>query len=694
MRGLLGPSLPSEPPSGPVESSPRLEGALFAFALLVYVASRCVGLTRFPIFFFTDEAIQANLAAQLLENGGRDHTGTFLPPYFLNDQRWALSLSVYVHVLTVAIFGKSVAAVRGTSVAVTLLGVAATSLLLRSVLRNRFWWSAPLIFGVMPVFFLHARTGFETVMMASFYACFLWAYLLYRYRSPLFILLALLFGAATFYAYTAGQGLMLVTGILLLFSDGRYHARQNPRMIAAAALLALLLATPYVRYRRLHPGVVKEQLTVLDSYWIKPLPLTEKLARFGRAYLEGLDPRYWFRPTEREFIRHRMKDMPYFPLTFAPLAALGMAVCVARFQRSSAHRAILFSPLGVPFAGAAANMQILRLMAMVVPVALFVAIGADQLFAWVRRHVRWRLSFAPVALACTAAFTAGAARLTAVALNEGPTWYPLYGLHGMQYGAPQLFRAIRQELSESSRRRLVVTPTWANHPDRFAEFFLTPTERARMVFGSLGGHATFKRPIETDTLFVVTAPELEEAKGTGKFVVSSPKRVVPYPDGTPGFLFVGVRYVKDIDAILAAEKAARAVLVEASALFHGETVVVRHSMLDMGSVEAIFDGRQETLIRGFEANPFVLEISFPNSRLLRVVRATLAHMSDALVTVEVIRPGGVRVRFEAPYRSDSGPPRFEFSFPRPVDASGLRLEIRDLTHEEPANVHLYELQLE
>ncbi|MFN2386689.1 MAG: ArnT family glycosyltransferase [Thermoanaerobaculia bacterium] len=686
--------LPLTAHRGEPGEKPRLETWLFLFALAVYAATRLVGLPQFPIFFFTDEAIQANLAAQLLENSGRDHTGTFLPPYFLNDQRWALSLSVYVHVLPVALFGKSIAAVRGTSVAVTILGVIATSLLLRHVLRNRFWWAAPLIFAVMPVFFLHSRTGFEAVMMASFYACFLWAYLLYRYRSPRYILVALLFGAATFYAYTAGQGLMLVTGVLLLFSDGRYHARQSPRLIAAAALLALLLATPYVRYRRLHPGVVKEQLAVLDSYWIKPLPLSEKLGQFGRAYLEGLDPRYWFLPNERELMRHRMKDMPYVPLVFAPLTALGIAVCVARFRRSPAHRAILFSPLGVPFAAAAANIQILRLLAMVVPVALFVAIGGDALFEWVRRRVRRQLSFAPVALACAAALSTGAARLTAVALNEGPTWYRLYGLYGMQYGAPQLFRAIREELSGSSRWRLIVTPTWANYPNRFAEFFLTPAERDRVAFDSLEGYATFKQPIEADGLFVVTQPELEEAMATGKFVLSPPERVVPYPDGTPGFLFVRVRYVKDIDAILAAEKAARARLVEASALFNGERVTVRHSMLDMGSVQDIVDGREQTLIRGIEANPFVVEIAFPRPRRVQVVRATLAHMKNALVAVEATGAGGDRVRSEAPYRSASGPPRFELILPRPVTAARLRLEIRDLTVGEPTHVHLYEIELQ
>ena len=678
----------AEPRSG--DRSPRLETALFCLALLVYVASRFAGLTRFPVFFFTDEAIQANLAGELIENNFRDHTGTLLPPYFLNDQRWAVSLSVYVHLLPVWLFGKSVTAVRATSVAVTLLGVAAVSLMLRVALRNRAWWSAPLIFAVMPVFFLHARTGFETVMMASFYACFLCAYLLYRYRSPGYLLLALLFGAATFYSYTAGQGLMLVTGVLLLFSDLRHHLRQKPKWIAAAALSAVLLAAPYVRYRKLHPGVVREQLLVLNSYWIQPLPLSAKLERFGRTYLAGFDPRYWFRPNEKEFIRHRMKDMPYFPYAFAPLVALGIGVCVARFRGSSAHRAVLFSPLGVPFAGAAAEIQILRLLAMVVPVALFVAVGLDQLLAWVRRWI----PPAPAALACAAAFTAAATRLTAVTLAEGPTWYRDYGLYGMQYGAPQVFRAIREELARSPAARILLSHTWANNPNQFATFFLDAREQERVFFTDIRGHLMSRRPIRENDVFVVTAPDLETAQSSGKLLFSPPERGIPYPDGSPGFFFVRARYVPEIDAIFAAEKEARSRLVEERVALRDETLTIRHSTLDMGALSAIFDGRSDTLVRGLEANPFVLDIAFERPRPVRRIRADIGRMDNVLVMVEVTPVSGEPSRADVHFRYSDAMPRFEHTLPERLAAQKVRLEIRDMNTAEGAHIHVFELALE
>ncbi len=670
----------------------HLDWALFLFALFVYVATRFIGLTKFPIFFFCDEALQGNLAEQLLQNGFRDHTGTFLPPYFLNDQRWAVSLSAYIHLITVWLFGKSVFVVRATSAAVTVLGVAATAVALRVVFRNRFWWAAPFLFAVMPVSFLHARTAFESVMMAGFYSCFLCLYLLYRYRSPLYIFPALLFGAATFYAYTAGQGVMLVSGVLLFFSDLRYHFRQKRTLLTGAALLAILLAFPYVRYRRLHPGVVGQQLEVLHSYWVEPIPLSEKLERFGRNYFDSLDPRYWFQPNETEMVRHRMKGMPYIPVAYLPFLALGLGTCLWKFRGSSAHRAILFSPLGVPFAGAAAGLQILRLLAIVVPVAFFVAIGMDRLYRWARRL----LSYVPVAIACAGIFTIAAARLTQTALAQGPTWYSDYGLYGMQYGAPQVFRAIREELAESPKDRILLSHTWANNPNEFLPFFLSAEQRQRVSLEDIRGYIYWKRPLSADQLFVLTQNELETARRSGKFLLETPERTIPYPDGTPGFIFLRLRYVDNLDAVFAAERAERARLKEGSTLLDGEPVLIRHSQLDMGELSALFDRREQTLIRGFEANPFVLEMLFPKPRRIGSVRLMPGMVDLLSIRLRVMPQKGGKVRaYEATYQYRPQTRWFEFDFPEgPVSTSQLRIEIEQPSAGEITHIHLYEISLQ
>ncbi|HEY6049980.1 MAG TPA: hypothetical protein VIZ58_01950, partial [Thermoanaerobaculia bacterium] len=591
--------------------------------------------TRYPIYFFCDEALQGNLAWQLLHNGFRDHTGTFLPPYFLNDRRWAVSLSAYANVIPTLLFGKTVAAVRGTSVAVTILGAAGAGLALRQM-RNRFWWAAPLLVGITPLFFVHARLGFESAMMASFFFCFLWAYFVYRNGSPRWLLLALFFGACTFYSYTAGQGIMLVMGALLLLSDLRWHVSQKKGVLAAALLLAALLALPYLRYRRLHPGVVQEQLQVLDSYWIHPIPLSEKLAHFGRNYAAGLDPRYWFLPNGKEMERHRMDSKAFLPPYFLPFMVLGLGVCVWKI-RSPLHRAVLLTPLGVPFSGAAANLQILRLLGMIVPAVLLTAIGIEQILKWLARI---RVPLLPAAAVCGAALAAGNVLLTREALAHGPTWFREYGLYGMQWGAPQVFRGVSEELARAPRSRVLISSAWSNNPQEFVSFFLTPDEQLRVAIADIRAWNQRLTPFPDDAIFVMTPDEYELARGRRQFVVPEPLRVIPYPDGRPGFRFVRVRYAPDAAELFEAERQARAVLTEKAASVGGETWTIRHSQSDMGNVPDLFDGRSDTLLRGLEANPFVVEIEFPAPRTVSGVSVTLGSMDRAHVRLRAQAAGG------------------------------------------------------
>ena len=198
--------------AGVLSAFTRQDALLLVFGLAVYALTSFVGIARFPIYFFSDEAVNPLLAQQLLRNGLRDATGTWLPPYFKNDDRWTLSLSVYAQLIGVALFGKSVLVTRGISALISMLCPLAVALALKLVFKARTWWLGALVVAALPAWFLHARTGFETVLAVSFFACFLCAYLLYRCVSPGWLPLALLCGAATFYSYANGQGMMLAVG--------------------------------------------------------------------------------------------------------------------------------------------------------------------------------------------------------------------------------------------------------------------------------------------------------------------------------------------------------------------------------------------------------------------------------------------------------------------------------------------------
>jgi hypothetical protein len=666
--------------------SPRAAAWLFALALAVYAATRFAALADFPIYFFCDEAVQANIAEQLFHDHFRDRDGVLLPPYFLNDQRWAMSLNIYALVTPLAAFGKSILVTRGTFAAVALFGAAALGLALRTA-GVGLWWSAPLLLSVLPVDFLHSRMALETT--PAFSAAFLCAYLLYRLRSPRWIFLALFFGAATFYSYTAGQGIMLVMGCCLLAVDARYHLRQSPRLLAASALFLALLALPFWREHRRHPGTTREQLLVLHSYWVAPTPLSEKLAIFGRMYVSGFQPRYWFRHNEAELIRHQMDGMAYVPLAFAPAIAVGILACLARWRRSPGHRVILLSPLAVPFAAAMHERQILRVLPMVVPIVLLAAVGLAEALTLLRRRIPSRALAAGLA----ATLTVAAARLLEVSLEKGPTWFHDYGLYGMQYGARQIFDGIRESLRRSPDTQILLTSSWANTPDVFLDFFLTKEERPRAEMGGIETYLLYRTPVEDRFLFVLTEEEYEKARRSPKLLVRPPERTISYPDLRPGFRFVRLAYSPEADAIFAAELEQRRVPREHTVQLDGQRIVVRHSLEDMGQVSDLFDKRFDSTFRGLEANPFVLEFLFEKPRPMAGIDLLLARM-DCDIRIEIAPAGG-----EAPLlltrqvRGLETDHKEEFRFPSgPVEAKRVRIEILLPFGPEHAHVELREVE--
>ncbi len=272
--------------------------AAFTLALLIYAATRLIGLTHYPIYFFSDEAIQAVAASDLIRDHFRNSDGLLWPPYFKNYAVWNLSLSVYLQLLPVRLLGMSVYVTRWVSVLVGMLGVAAVAGTLRNVFRARGWYLSVLVLAATPAWFLHSRTAFETAEMTAFYALFLYCYLLYRSRAPRYIFPALLFAAAAFYSYSNGQAIIGVLVLALAVVDAPYHWRAlkgsrgeggegegekgrkgageitpspllpfSPSPLLLFLLLAALLAWPYVRFRLNYPTDLAYHLRSLDSYW-------------------------------------------------------------------------------------------------------------------------------------------------------------------------------------------------------------------------------------------------------------------------------------------------------------------------------------------------------------------------------------------------------------------------------------------
>lgn len=667
----------------------RYEAVLLFTSLALYLYTRFTDLSAFPIYFFCDEAIHGVLARDLVANGFRDSNGIWLPPYFRNAEKWSLSLSVYVHAISVLFFGfdRSVWMTRAPSVIVGLLAPIGIAALLRFGYHNRYWWLGILVFCDMPAWFLHSRTAFETVLMVAFYACFLAAYVAYRHYDDRWIVAVILFGAATFYSYTNGQGVMLISSLLLLISDARYHVNRPPQRLWMALALFAVVLIPLVRFRQLEPDATVEHLRTLNSYWLQPMPLGEKIQRFLTLYGQGLDPRYWFWPNTIDLDRHRFPDRGHIPLLLLPFITIGLGVCLGRWC-DSRYRLPIIAVLAAPFSSALVGIAVTRTLAMVVPAALLSVIGLN---AVIERLVPYRQRL--VALTLGLVLALDSLILLRTAVLGGPLWFRDYGLYGMQYGAPQIFgETVPMLLARDPQAIVRVSPVWANNPNSFVDFFLDPAQRRRVSLTSIDAYLYYRGNLDRQRdIFIMTATEYQQARESGKFIIEPPEQIIPYPDGQPGFYVVRLSYVANIDELLAAERATRATLIEEPFVIAGQELVVAHSRFDIGSVADLFDGNPATLARGFEANPLVIELRFTNPQPVNEIELTLGTM-DLDLTVTITTPEGTTTTISQPYRNLPPDPTVSLALPQTGMAAQVRFAILQVGIGEPAHIHVREVR--
>lgn len=668
-----------------------LAGVLFAGALIVYVITRLYALERFPIYFFGDEAVQVLFAQDLIARHFHGPDGTLLPIYVeAAGNRWTPLISMYFHALSMTLFGKSIVVSRATSAVVSLLGAGAVGLILHRVFKARFAWVGILLVAVTPAWFLHSRTAFETVMTTAFYACFLLFYMLYRSESPRYLYAAVVFGAATFYSYSNAQAIILAAAALLLISDFRYHL-QNRDTVLRGLLLAAVLAIPFFEFRLSRPQALSEHLRVVGSYWYQAIPIQEKLLIFAQKYLYGLSPLYWFFPNAFDLPRHRMAGFGQMQTAILPFFLLGLAVCLAKW-RSSTHRAVILAVLATPAGAALVDIGIARVLAFIVPANLLAALGLE----WLLERWKERLPYHLAAIVLFAGLVWANFAMLNIALVKGPLWFRDYGLYGMQYGARQLFEeAIPEFLAKEPDTQILVSSTWANGADNFLRFFFTQQELKRVRMDGVASYLFKKLPLNDRMIFIMTEAEYQQARGSPKFGSVDVEKIIPYPDGTPGFYFARLQYSPNVDAVFAAEAQARQQLVSSSVMIDGQTVELHYSRIDMGTPDQMFDNDSFTLMRGLEANPFVLEFSFPEPRHVSGVTADFGLVNLTLTAKLYASPDGPPAMYNATFLSTiTGNPQVEMRFPdAPEKVSKFRLEILNILSGETANIHIREIRL-
>ena len=664
-----------------------LEGWLFLAALLVYLLTRVIGLPNFPIFFFTDEAVQTMSAADLIQNGLRNASGAFLPTYFENGSQFNLSLSVYLQVLPTLLLGRSIWVTRGTAVLATLVAALGLGLILRDFFKVKYTWLGPLVLSVIPAWFLHSRTAFETSLMASMYCAFLYFYLCYRTKYPKYLYLALILGALTFYAYSPGQVVIVLTGLFLFFSDLGYHWQQR-RTAIFGILLLMLLVLPYLRFRYLQPTELTHHLSVLKSYWLEDISLMEKLRLFALRYLQGLNPAYWYLPNNVDLIRHQMIGMGHLPMLSFPFLLIGLWKTLRQFK-SSAYRTLIFAVLVAPSGAALVDITITRVLVLIIPVTLLTALGIDVVMQWLGDHSKPKLLPGLLAFAF---LTFASFQMLYQSLTQGPTWYDNYGLYGMQYGGQPLFDKIKAFQESHPGKSMHLSPSWANGTDVIARFFMG--DPLPIKIGTIEPYTLCFLPLDREMVFIMLPNEYTWMLETGKFTQVEVLDTLAYPNGETGFYFVSLDYVENVEAIFADEIAARRKPQVAELMLYDRPVTVQYPLLDINEIQHAFDGDKKTFIRTFEANPLRIQLDFTDPVPLRSVTALVGGTSTRF-SVSAHPFGAEDTVFLADQVGGSNQVRpISLQFEETLLVDQLIVEVLSLNDGDFAHVHLWEIILE
>jgi hypothetical protein len=598
---------------------------------------------------------------------------------------------MYLQGLAALVFGKQIWIARAVEALSSLGGILAVAAILKDHFRSRFWWASILLAAGIPAWFLYTRTAFSVATATSLFALFLLAYVRYRFHSPASLGLAAVAGAAAFYSYNNMMLVMSALAACLFLNDLRYHW-QNRRVWLRTLPILALLAVPMVEFRILHPEAIRANLTAVASYWMEDLSLADKLVHYGQNYLQGLNPVYWFGPESGTGIlpTQFIPGAGHLGLALLPLVAVGLYVAL-RNLRSPRYRWILLSALVVPVSSALDSIEIYRVLAMVVPGLILGVLGLDQLGDWLKGIPR-SLQTAAVA---GVLFCLALARFLGAIVN-GPTWSTDYGLEGTQFGAKALYEdTIPALLAEDPSTTIIMNTTWANNAHIYPLFFLSPSDQERVRFGNVRDYLDTVLPLDPGTIIAMTPDEYADAIASPMLGAVDVVRTVDRPDGDPGFHFARIAYAADVERVVRELRVIRLQPVMAQVDILGQPTTVLHSRLADGSIANLFDGSADSLVRGDDINPLLVEIRFLEPRGLEGLRVTTGSFGDFSVSVEfTLAESGEPVVVSQRYR-DLGPdPTVTLSLPSAgVAISSLRLEVTDNAQGPTGVIHVREIVL-
>jgi hypothetical protein len=697
----------------------NLGNILLAAAIAIYALAISIGIDQFPIYFFTDEAIHMNLAADFIRDRFRNYSGEFMPTFFIVEG-WVNGTSVYVQVLPYLLFGKSIITTRLVAAFFTLLAAAALGLLLKQVFKIKYYWAGVFLLLTTPAWFFHARTAFEYAEVGSFYMIFLYFYSRYRDGHLSSLYAALIAGALSFYTHGLGQVLMTITGLALFIVDFRYHIHPDRRKTVLWALvLGILLLLPFARYFLAHSGEAAAQIKRRDSYWYDgELSLLQKVTEFITQYAGGLNPLYWyfhrlidlssnyavqfpggwtihlpfgFRQVDIE--RHVMKGYGNGLLITLPFALIGFIRAI-RGWREFPNRVVLIAFLAAPLPASIVAIGMPRMLWMSIPLAILTALGLSACLE--KLELYWERASTWLPVITFTVLTSLTVFIFRDALVNGPLWFDDYGLYGMQYGAKQVFAdTVVPGLREDPERTFIVSPSWANGTDEFMDFFIPPDMRPRVNFGQPADRLKDPAGFAPGVRYIVPYNEYDNLLENPKFTDLMIHKIIPYPNGKPGFYVMSLRPADNIDELLEAERLKNITPVEESVQIGDQLVSVLHSPFDSGGLIHVFDQDPDTLARVLTANPFVFDINPAVPIDTNSVSIQTGSLPNFTITISLYAPGSDTPEiYQNTYEGLPADPLVTIPFDRgPATSARIYIEIKDNVSGQSSQIHVRTIEI-
>ena len=663
---------------------------MFWLMLVFYFGTRLVGLTQFPIYFFGDEAAQVNRAADLVRDEGYGYDEVYLPTFFANNSSYILGTSVYIQVLPYLLFGRSVFWARFTPMLITLLAVIWVSLTLRDIYKVKHWWTAGFFLSIAPAWFLHSRTAFETVLFVTFYAGFLYHYLMYRKGKTWHLLLSLFWGSVAFYSYTAGQIIMVVSGVLFLLFDIKYHWKHR-KLWPWAALVLGVCVIPFIRFMVVHPEEYSTRLVNYGSYWVGDMPFFQKAWMYIKEYVRGRSALYWFFPNHQDLDRHLMKGYGHIHWSTLPFMLIGIWRLWVDHRKEGTLLAILGAALAAPSGAATVHIGITRVLVTVVPVVITAGLGLQYVITWLQTKVLKSWKSGMVARFVFVLMATFNVYMAWDALVNGPTWYTDYGLFGMQWGAEEIFDEVKRIRAEDPEARFDISPNWANNFNELEVFFLGAEDLEYISYNSLDGYRQERRDLDETTILMMPKEEYESLKEDPLFTDLKILNTTMAPDFSIAYYWVTVTYSAEAEAIFAEIEAQRKEIMPDTAVVDGVKVNVAHSYLDMGEIQGAFDDDLGSVIRSGGSNPMNIIFTFDEPKTVESI-AFLIGSGPTRIQMEINASDGTVLDLDEEYEHVYDVRWAYFGFDEELQVDSIAVKQWNSNEVEPAHVHLWEIK--